>query len=75
MRQFLWKGSGTEQHHWQALVSWDIECRPTQVGGLRILNIQKMNTAVLTKQVASLVSSFDDLVTQVLKESYGKGLN
>ena len=44
-------------------------------GGLRILGIQNMNTALLTRQVARLMSPQKHLVTQVLKESYSRGLN
>ena len=49
-------------------------CRTTQAWGLGILDIQKMNMALLTNWVARLMSSWDDLVTQVLKEIYDKGL-
>ena len=48
-------------------------CRPTYEGGLGILDIQKMNMTLLTKWVARLMSSRDDLVTKVLKESHGRG--
>ena len=34
MRRFLWNGSGTKQLNGQALVSWEVVCRPTQARGL-----------------------------------------
>ena len=74
IRRFLWNKSGSEQGTGQALVSWEVVCRPTEDGELRIINIQKMNMALLTKWVARIMSSRDDLVTKVLKESCGTGL-
>ena len=56
MRRVLWNGSGSEQHNGQALVSWKVVRKPTQEGGLGILDIQKTNTALLTKWVARLIS-------------------
>ena len=57
------------------MVSWDMVCRPTKEGGLGILDIHNMSTTLLTKWVARLMSSREDLVTQILKESYGRDLN
>ena len=74
MRRFLWNKSRTDQRKGQAFVSLEVVCRPTQAGGLEILDRQKMNMTLLTKWVDRLISSRDDLVTQVLKESSGKGL-
>ena len=52
MRRFLWNKSGSERRNGQALVSWEVVCRPTQKGGLGIIDRQKMNMALLTKWVA-----------------------
>ena len=75
MRRFLWKSCGSGQRPGQALVSWDSVCRPIQTRGLGILDLQKSNTMLREKWVARFMSSQEDLVTQVLKESYGKELN
>ena len=75
MRCFLWKGYGSGQRCGQALVSWDNVYRPNQAGGLGIINIHKMNTTFQPKWVARFLSSREDLITQVLKESYGRELN
>ena len=69
MRRFLWKGSGFDQCRGQALVSWDNVCRPIQAGGLEILDIHKMNTALLEKWIARFMNSREDLGAQVVKES------
>ena len=70
MRRFMWKGCGSRQCRGQALVSLASVCRLIQTGGLGILDLQKMNTALLAKWVARFMSSQEDLVMQVLKESY-----
>ena len=57
------------------MVSWDFICRPTNAGGLGILDAQTMNMVLLTKWVAMLMSPREDLITHVLKENYGRGLN
>ena len=72
---FLVKGTGSKQRLGQALVSWDNVCRPIQARGLGILDIHKMNTVLLAKWVVRFMSSKEDLVTQVLKEIYGRELN
>ena len=53
MRRFPGKspGSGAD---WQ--VSWDVVCRPTCQGGLRVLNLLTMNLILLSKWVAKIVS-------------------
>ena len=75
MRRFLWKGCKSGQRWGQALVSWASVCRPIQAGGLGILDLQKMNTVVLATWVARFMSSQEDLVKQILKESYSRELN
>ena len=70
MRRFMWKGCGSGQCRGHALVSLASVCRLIQTGGLGILDLQKMNTALLAKWVARFMSSQEDLVMQVLKESY-----
>ena len=75
MRRFLWKGTGLGQRRGQAMVSWEIACKPIKAGGLGILDIHNMSTTLLTKWVARRMSSWEDLVTQILKESYGGELN
>ena len=46
MRIFVWNKSGSKQRNGQVLVSWEVVCRPTQKGGLGIIDIQKMNMAL-----------------------------
>ena len=43
------KGFGPGQGRGQALVLWDVVCKPIKAGGLEILDTQNMSTALLTK--------------------------
>ena len=54
---------------------WDNVYRPIPAGGLGNLDIHKMNMTLVAKWVARFMSPREDLVTQVLKESYGRELN
>ena len=65
----------TKTKSWVPMVSWDVVCRPTKAGGLGILEALKMNMT-LSKKIGGLTHEpREDLVTQVLKELYGQGLN
>ena len=44
-------------------------------GGLRVLHLQNMNMALLTKWVARIMGSQEDLTISILRPNYGKGLN
>ena len=51
------------------MVSWDVVCRCTKVGGLGVLDAQIMNMSFLMKWVARLMSQQNDFTIQVLKDS------
>ena len=85
MRQFLWKGTRSGQSHYLTMVSWDVICRPIKRGGLGILHVQSMNTALFTKWVTRMDPQ-EDLATlilkykffskkKLLKDKYGRGLD
>ena len=46
--RFLWQGT-TKSRKKYALVNWSIVCKPKDNGGLGILNLRDMNTALLLK--------------------------
>jgi hypothetical protein len=45
---FLWKGQ-KDAHGGHCLVVWDRVCMPKELGGLGIINLQKMNLALRTR--------------------------
>jgi hypothetical protein len=48
LRGFLWKGR-RDAHGGHCLVAWDLVCMPKELGGLGIINLQKMNIALRTR--------------------------
>ena len=49
-------------------VSLDMVCRPVKHGGL---NLPTMNLALLSKWVAKIMSSTEELTLKVLRDCYG----
>ena len=81
MRQFLWKGQGRGQTY-GASIGFLGDCVSTYKagggrgeGGLGVLHIQSMNTALLTKWVERIIGPRDNLAMSVLRDSYGRRLN
>ena len=70
MKRFIWKGLGSEEDRGMALVSWDLICRSANQGGQRVINLQAMNLAMLTKCVAKIMNSKEDLALRVQRDSY-----
>ena len=50
-------------------------CRLIKQGGLGVLHIQSMNTALLKKWVDRIMGPQDDLVISVLRDNSGRRLN
>ena len=75
MKRFFWKGSGQGQNQGMVMVAWDKVCMPTRAGALGVLDLQAMNTALLTKWVAKVMNHQGDVTMQILKDQYGKNLN
>ena len=69
------KGTRSKQSRCLAMVSWDIVCQPIKRGGLGILHVQIMNTALLMKWVTKTMGPQEDPATLILKDNYGRGLD
>ena len=75
MRGFFWKGSCHGDSRGAALVSWEVVCRPTNLGGLGVRHLQRTNVALLTKWVGRVMRPEDELVIKVLRDRYGTQLD
>jgi hypothetical protein len=53
--RFFWQGNDNKRKY--RLVKWDILCQPKDQGGLEILELNTMNTALLSKWMYKLLTS------------------
>ena len=73
MRSFFWRGADLGRGG--ALVAWSSVCRPFADGELGIHHLQHANSALLCKWVTRVMQPSDDLVSHLLRESYGSTLD
>ena len=73
MRSFFWRGA--DPGSGGALVAWSSVCRPFADGGLGIHHLQHANSALLCKWFARVMQPSDDLISHLLRESYGSTLD
>ena len=72
-RSFFWRGA--DPGRGGALVAWSSVCRPFADGGLGIHHLQHANSALLCKWVTRVIQPSDDLISHLLRESYGSTLD
>ena len=58
-----------------AMISWDVVCQSIKGGGLGILHMQSINTALLTKWVTRIMGPEEDLAALILRDNYNMGLD
>ena len=73
MQSFFWRGA--DPGRGGALVAWSSVCRPFADGGLGIHHLQHVNSALLCKWVTRVMQPTDDLISHLLRESYGSTLD
>lgn len=66
--KFWW--SSTKEGNGQALVSWDMMCRPKMQGGLGFRDFPTLNQSLLAKQGWRLLHFSNSLLSKVLKTKY-----
>jgi hypothetical protein len=64
--RFFWQGEEEEKYR---LGKWSILCEPKDQGGLRILDLNTKNIALLSKWIYKLLTS-DGMWQQVLRNKY-----
>uniref|UniRef100_A0A803PE03 Reverse transcriptase domain-containing protein n=1 Tax=Cannabis sativa TaxID=3483 RepID=A0A803PE03_CANSA len=69
-RSYLWKG--TQMAMGPSLVAWEHVCIPKSDGGLGLRDIQKWNTAAMTRYVWDIVSKKDCLFVKWIHNVYLK---
>ena len=75
MKGFYWKGSDQGDSRGAALVSWDVVCRPTYLGGLGVRHMHRTNVALLTKWVGRVMRPENELAIKVLRDCYGASMD
>ena len=73
MRSFFWRG--TDPGRGGGLVAWSSVCRPFADGGLGIHHLQHANFALLCKWITRIMQPSEDLISHLLRESYGSTLD
>ena len=73
MQSFFWHGA--DPCRGGALVAWSSVCRPFADGGLCIHHLQHANSSLLCKWVTRVMQPSDDLISHLLRESYGSTLD
>ena len=71
MRRFLLTGPRSGEDRGMAPVSCEVVCRPIKQGGLRALHLETINSVLLSKWAAKIMSSVEELALKVLRDSYG----
>uniref|UniRef100_A0A803PWX2 Reverse transcriptase domain-containing protein n=1 Tax=Cannabis sativa TaxID=3483 RepID=A0A803PWX2_CANSA len=69
-RSYLWKG--TQMMMGPGLVAWEHVCAPKNTGGLGLRDIQKWNTAAMTRYVWDIASKKDCLFVRWIHNVYLK---
>jgi hypothetical protein len=67
LSRLFWQGNDNKRKY--RLVKWDILCQPKDQGGLGILELNTMNTALLSKWMYKLLTS-DGMWQQLLRNKY-----
>jgi hypothetical protein len=65
--RFFWQGNENKRKY--RLAKWNILCQPQDQGGLGILDLNMMNTALLSKWLYKLLTS-DGMWQQLLRNKY-----
>ena len=56
-------------------MSWEVACKPTEKEGLRILHLQTLDEALMSKWVSCIMNAGEEMVVKVLKDRYDFGLD
>ncbi|KAJ1703910.1 hypothetical protein LUZ63_003689 [Rhynchospora breviuscula] len=62
---FFWQGNSMDRRR-LIMVPWDTICTPKKQGGLGVINLRDMNTALLAKHLWNWMSSRDNLCSQLV---------
>jgi hypothetical protein len=65
----LWQGGHSKKYH---LADWNLVCSPKDQGGLGVLDLKKMNEALLAKWIWNLENS-NGLWQTIIRQKYIKG--
>ncbi|KAK1296362.1 hypothetical protein QJS10_CPB15g00774 [Acorus calamus] len=71
-RRFFWSGVSTASTK-PCMVKWNYICTPKALGGLGVLELQRMNKALLSKWLWKWVDSPNSLWVKLFRERYGGG--
>ncbi|KAK1302387.1 hypothetical protein QJS10_CPB12g00586 [Acorus calamus] len=71
-RRFFWSGVSTASTK-PCTVKWNYICTPKALGGLGVLELQRMNKALLSKWLWKWVDSPNSLWVKLFRERYGGG--
>ena len=56
-------------------MSWEVACKPIEMGGLEILHLPTLNEALLSKWVSHIMNAREEMLVKVLKDRYDFGLD